>query len=299
MGGKQAQASNGTLNGHAYAAVGKVPISIPGGFYLIATIIKSAIPYLLFLFLYGINQQVHILPRFTDIDCVHLHNVSAWEDCIFHFSPHKVISSHSSQFLDILSTVPYLMHYVIPVLYPLFLYWKGQVEDICRFYWLLGWAMWIHYLIWFLLPTAPPWVYENWSRFARPNTTMPPFHLQHKEGCAFARVDALTGIPFFFNMFASNPVPFASFPSGHVSWPTCIYITSPPGGKAFMVYIMWVAWATMYSCHHYISDAISAVLLVVFTKWLLIYLSDRSVRTGLRETSCASCPAVVCPLNMV
>ena len=239
-----------------------------------------------------INQQVHILPRFTDIDCVRLHNVSAWESVIFRgFAPHRFISSHHTPFLDVLSGLPYLLHYVIPVIYPLFLYYRGQIDDVCRFYWLLGWAMWVHYLIWFLLPTAPPWVYDNWSKFS--NTTMPPFHLQHKEGCAFARLDARTGIPFFFNLFASNHVPFASFPSGHVSWPMCIYLTWAPGGKLFIGYVVWMAWATLYSCHHYLIDALCAVVLVISTKKLLLYLSERRPRDQF------SCPAIVCPLSMV
>src|ERR1051325_10395082 len=101
--------------------------------------------------------------------------------------------------------------------------------------------MWGHYVIWYLLPTAPPWAYAYIS-----NQPMPSYHikvdtvvlraggsiheqqlliqpkptvdLSHREGAAFARVDAITGYRFFYNMFVGNPVPFAAFPSGHVAW---------------------------------------------------------------------------------
>lgn len=276
-----------------------VPLVVPSGggggigLQTSLTILKSTVPYLLFLLLYGLNQQLHILPRFTDLDCIYLHNVSGWEQLLLHASPHRLISSHSSPVLDLLSAVPYLLHYVIPVLYPLYLYCHGHLDDIARFYWLLGWTMWIHYIVWFALPTAPPWVYDNWSRFANSSSPPPPLYLQHKEGCAFARLDARTGLPFFFNMFASNPVPFASFPSGHVAWATCMYLTCPPGGRLFALYIVWVAWATLYSCHHYLSDAVCAVLLVAVTRRLLMHLHDRRPREQF------TCPAIVCPLNMV
>ena len=268
----------------------------PPRFPQFINILRGLIPYILFLFFYGINGQIHLLPRFDDIDCITLHNISAFEQFVFHFQTHKLISSLSSPVLDILSAVPYLCHYVIPVLYPLFLYCKGRIDDVPKFYWLLGWVMWAHYTVWFLLPTAPPWLYANAEQYKQANMTIPPLPDQHKEGCAFGRLDAMTGIPFFFNMFKGNPIPFGSFPSGHVAWPTCIYLTLPPGGRFFLLYIVWMAWATMYSCHHYVSDAIAAVILVICVKKSIGYLSDRATRT--RESSC-TLPSVVCPLQMV
>ena len=261
--------------------------SCRGKFQTISTVLKSAVLFIMFLVLYRINQQVHILPRFSDIDSMRLHNVSAWESIIFgEFAPHHFVSVHHTPLLDVLSTIPYSLHYFIPVLYPLYLYYHERITDISQVFWLMGCTMWIHYLIWFLLPTAPPWVYDNWSKFS--DTTMPPFHLQHKEGCAFARLDTQTGIPFFFNRFASNPVPFASFPSGHVSWPMCIYLMWAPGGKLFIGYIVWMVWATLYACHHYLSDALCAIILVVTTKTLLLHLKEHRAKEQFwgRATTC-------------
>ena len=282
------------MNGVGHAA--SKGLSSAPVMHQLLTILRSLVPYLLFLFFYGINNQVHILPRFTDIGCITLHNISAFENFVFHFHMHKVVSSVSHTATDVLSAIPYLMHYVIPILYPLYLFCKGRTDDICRFYWLLGWVMWAHYVIWFIWPTAPPWLYANMEKYRTLNTTIPPLSMQHKEGCAFARLDALTGIPFFFKMFAGNPVPFGSMPSGHVAWPTIIYVTLPPGGRIFALYILWVAWATLYSCHHYLSDAIAAVLLVLAVKKLVLYFSERNVRS--RENIC-SFQGIVCPLHIV
>ncbi|ELU10320.1 hypothetical protein CAPTEDRAFT_203978 [Capitella teleta] len=288
---------NGSVANGSAALAGLKPVTVTSGYSQFITILKSTIPYLAFLFLYGINQQVHILPKFDDLDCIHLYNMSAIEFRIWHFLPHKLVSSLHTPFLDVMAAIPYLMHYVIPILYPLYLYCRGQVEFISKFYWLLGWCMWFMFIIWFFFPTAPPWTYDNLELFQRMNyTTMPPYNVQHKEGCAFHRLDEMTGIHFFFGMFSGNPVPFASFPSGHVSWPACIYATLPPGGRLFSLYVLWVAWATLYSCHHYLLDAVMAVIIVTGVRRLLVWLAERPSRN--RDSTCGF-QGVVCPLNMV
>ncbi|KAK2162394.1 hypothetical protein LSH36_99g00015 [Paralvinella palmiformis] len=281
-------------SGPAYTPLGP----LPRAHYCrqIVDVIKSAIPYLAFLAIYGINPHVHILPRFEDVNCIHLYNVSAFEYTILHCQVHELVSSLHNVVLDFLSAVPYLMHYALPVIYPAFLYFTGRLELISRFYWLMGITMWVMFIIWKFLPTAPPWMYDNMEQYAKSGTTAPPLHLMHREGCAFARLDRLTGLKFFFNMFGGNPVPFASFPSGHVAWPMCIYVTSAPGGRIFAIYVLWVAWATLYSCHHYLSDAVVAALMVVILYKISNYVSEK-----LRQRTKPLCnlPAVVCSLNIV
>jgi len=262
------------------------------------TIVRSALPQLLFLSIYGLNLRFHLLPKLSDLGCVHLYNVSAVEEALLHTAPHRLVSSASNGVFDVFSAIPYLLHYLIPVVYPLFLYFRGQTDDISRFYWLLGWASWTLFAIWFLLPTAPPWLYESgYGAYIRgTNSSVLTGELLtslHKEGCAFSRLDAWTGMSFFYNMFKNNPVPFASFPSGHVVWPTCIYVTSPPGGRVFALYVLWMTWATLYSCHHYLSDALAAVVVVLVVKRLLTHFENRSART--RPLDCS----VVCPFAMV
>jgi len=175
--------------------------------------------------------------------------------------------------------------------------------------------MWAHYAIWYLLPTAPPWAYltrhshiqvdaqlQTSSDLIQPgalqallkgsdptNTDDLPgnnlsdmplvgtrINLLHREGAAFARVDALTGHSFFYKMFDGNPVPFGAFPSGHVTWPMCILLTAPPGGRSrFSLYVLLVVWATLYTSHHYLLDVIGAICVTVACSWLLHSLSER------------------------
>ena len=261
---------NGYINGH-------LPTTVTGNAALqkISHVIRSMLPIVFFLTIYALNPTVHVLPMVEDIGCVHIHTINAIEEFLFGCHPHRFVSALHNPFLDMMSAVPYLIHYIIPIVFPLYLLLKGQFDDIPRFYWLIGWTMWAHFLIWLIFPHTPPWVLDNIHRYNLTSSTA--VTMKHREGCAFERLDRLTGQPFFYNMFLSNPIPYASFPSGHVAWPTVIHVIGGPGGNYFTIYLAWMIWATMYTCHHYVLDAIGALVLVWITQRVLKYLTDKQV----------------------
>ena len=244
------------------------------GCQLVCDILKSAIPYLIYLVIYSANGYLHILPRYDDLPDVMLYNISAIEYQVLHVSIEKYITFHHHITLDFMAATPYLLHYGISVAYPLYLFMIGKAEDIQNFYWLLGWMLWVKYVIWYVFPTAPPWLYNNMNLLSQNGSTIQPINNHHGEGCAFRRLDAFMGSQFFFNMFSHNPVPFGAFPSGHVASPTIIFMIRPPGGNVFALYVLWIAWATIYSCHHYLFDVIGAVLLVLGVKHMRNMVKD-------------------------
>lgn len=249
----------------------------------LATVGRSALPFLAFLMVYGVNGRLAVLPRADDVSRDRLTNISGLERRLFGgVMPGELVAGLSNPVLDLLAAVPYLVHYALPVAFPLF--WLATerlgaaFQRSARFYWLLGWTMWAHYVIWFALPTAPPLVVGHWhaphlnatAAAAAPAGASPP-----REGCAFARVDRLTGVPLFRTMFANNPVPYASFPSGHVAWPSVALVASVADRcsrrrRAILAaYVAWVGWATLYSCHHYLLDAVVAFAVVCAVHRLL------------------------------
>lgn len=251
-------------------------------------IVLSAVPYLLFLFFYGINPYTHVLPLAADIGRANLRNVSAWEGHLFPWQLHVVVSSVHFLPLDFLAAVPYLGHYAIPVLYPAFLYLLDRLELILQFYRLLGLTMWGHYVIWLVAPTLPPWALDFLTAHQKSNASSMAETIltAHKEGPAFARIDSFIGRPFFYGMFVGNPVPFGSFPSGHVAWPMCIFMTLPGYQlrSRFSVYVVWVAWATLYTGHHYVLDIIGALALVGGLARLMGYVAQA------QQTRCSILP---------
>lgn len=224
-----------------------------------------------------------------------MHTINNIEKFFLGFHPHEVVSAYHTTFLDFLSAIPYLMHYAIPVAFPLYLAYRGLVDDIHRFYWLMGWCMWFNYFIWLAFPHTPPWVLLNLNAPHNANVSMESL-MVHREGCAFQRLDSYMGKDFFFNMFQGNPILFASFPSGHVAWPTVIYLSGPaPGGNYFLFYILYMAWATLYTCHHYLLDAIGAILMVLIARKVLNILADKNVCGSDHKCRLGS---VACPLHV-
>lgn len=256
-------------------------------------VVKSAVPLLMFLLMYSLNKVLHLLPLLQDLGCVHIHTIDTIEGFLLGCHPHRIISANHNVLLDLLSAVPYLLHYSIPVFFPLYLLLRGNIEGITKFYWLIGWVMWVHYFVWLVFPHTPPWVIDNLVQYN--STPLPSSAMSHREGCAFARIDRLTGLPFFFKMFSGNPIPYGSFPSGHVAWAHCMHATGGPGGNYFVIYVILVAWATLYSCHHYISDVIAALIVVAVTKKVITSLAQKQVCT-----SDYKCPPLVatCPFNV-
>ena len=124
----------------------------------VGDLLKAASPQILFLICYGLNTTTHILPLFSDLGCVRLNNITAVEINAIGFSTNRWLSSSPDHVLDILAAIPYLLHYTIPVLGPLYIYLTHGLEDVARFFWLLGWASWVLYAIWFIYPTGPPWL---------------------------------------------------------------------------------------------------------------------------------------------
>ena len=126
-------------------------------------LLRSAAPQILFLICYGLNSTTHVLPVFSDLGCVGLNNVTALEMSVFGFSANRWLSSSSDHALDVMAAVPYLLHYTIPVLGPIYIYLTRGLNDVAQFFWLLGWASWVLYAIWFIYPTAPPWLFiDHW-----------------------------------------------------------------------------------------------------------------------------------------
>lgn len=283
----------------------------------------STVPCLVFLVVYGSNDRLRILPRASDVHCVTLYNVSALEVQLFSIAPHRFIASvHQSHVLDLLAALPYMLHYLIPFLFPIYLCVGRHSDHVSCFFRLLGCSLWAHYAIWYMLPTAPPWVYDSLRATQAPASADPKRSepglvplaagsLEHREGCAFARLDEWTGIPLFYMIFNGNPVPFASFPSGHVAWPMCVLMSLPVGTgrrrrSAVVMYIAWVSWATMYSCHHYLLDIVSAIgvtllcqrlmMAIIACRWTsnsfsIIRLRRQPWRPGQHLTRC--CPPTV------
>jgi len=121
---------------YTYPTVEDIVLNLPA-------ILSSLVPYTLFLIVFALNPFIHVLMTVDDVTrvrdvggCLTLFNVSSWESHVTSFSVHRLVSSLNCTALDLISTVPYMVHYVIPILFPVYLAMTNRIEYISK------WVIW-------------------------------------------------------------------------------------------------------------------------------------------------------------
>eukprot|EP00118_Oscarella_pearsei_P024688 m.306597 g.306597 ORF g.306597 m.306597 type:complete len:328 (+) comp41385_c0_seq1:207-1190(+) len=233
----------------------------------LAKFLLAGIPFIAYLLIFksyvflrrilGMSKEVHpntvILP---------------WlEETIFHCFPHRVVSYYSHPLLDFLAAIPYLVHFVIPFLFLIYLASnRYRRRFVYSYIWCAGWVNVIAVSFQLLFPTAAPWfvdsaVYDSVD--GRLIGSLP-------NEAAFQRLDALMGFRFFHNLYAQSPVKFGALPSLHVAWPTVVLVNHPWIGMKFAAaHVAWISWAALYSNHHYAVDALGGILLVLLVHLMM------------------------------
>jgi hypothetical protein len=179
---------------------------------------------------------------------------------IFQCLPHRVLSSNPNTVLDFLAAVPYLVHFPLPILFLVYLYFSHRRRrQIYAFLWCAGWVNLLAVLVQFLFPTAPPWftdtaVFDEKGQFLGSGNNE----------AGFERLDKLLHMQMFHNIYSASPVKFGAMPSLHVAWPAIILVCRPWISSQFGIFhVVWIAWAAMYSNHHYGVDAMAGILLAL------------------------------------
>ncbi len=104
-----------------------------------------------------------------------------------------------------------------------------------------------------LLPCSPPW-YENMYGLAPANYSMPG------SPAGLAAIDKLFHIDLYTSTFTASPMVFGAFPSLHSGSATieALFMSNifPRLRPLFILYTLWLWWATMYLSHHYAVDLV-------------------------------------------
>lgn len=145
----------------------------------------------------------------------------------------------------------------------------------------IGYMMLIGAMIQVFFPCSPPW-YENMYGLAPANYSIPG------SPAGLARIDKLFGVDLYTSSFTASPLPFGAFPSLHAGGATieALFMSHafPKLKPLFVVYALWLWWATMYLSHHYAVDLIGggflAAVVFYFTKsrFLPRMQSDKNLR---------------------
>lgn len=89
----------------------------------------------------------------------------------------------------------------------------------------------------------------------------PALYTMHGSPGGLARIDKLFGNSAYTNTFTNAPMPFGAFPSLHAGCSTADALLLnhffPKGRWAYVAYVLWLYWSTMYLTHQYVYASIS------------------------------------------
>ncbi|KAL8930332.1 MAG: hypothetical protein Q9172_000040 [Xanthocarpia lactea] len=188
----------------------------------------------------------------------------ALENILYGANISNILSAHQNTFLDIMAWLPYgIIHFGAPVVFSIIMFIfasPGTVPVFARSY---GYMNLVGVSIQLLFPCSPPW-YENMYGLAPANYTI------KGSPAGLARIDNLFGIALYTTTFTGSPMVFGAFPSLHAGSAVieALFMSHvfPRLRPLFVVYALWLWWATMYLSHHYAVDLVGGSLLagVVF-----------------------------------
>lgn len=182
----------------------------------------------------------------------------ALENMFYGANLSKFLSAHQNTVLDILAWLPYgIIHFGAPFVCSTVMFIFGPPGTIPNFARSFGWMNVVGVTIQLLFPCSPPW-YENIYGLAPANYSIPG------SPAGLARLDLLFGIDLYTSKFTASPMVFGAFPSLHAGSATieALFMSHvfPQYWGFFLVYTMWLWWATMYLSHHYAVDLVGGSL---------------------------------------
>ncbi|CAF0953499.1 unnamed protein product [Brachionus calyciflorus] len=103
-------------------------------------------------------------------------------------------------------------------------------------------------LIQYIIPTPPPWMLLMDEKIQEAN---------------FYRVDVLLHFKLFKSIYSQSKLVCGAFPSLHTAWPSIIFFGGQYWiGKWFCLgHVCLIAFAALYSMHHYLIDILFGILL--------------------------------------
>lgn len=194
----------------------------------------------------------------------------------------NILSAHKSTFLSIMAWLPYgITHFGAPVVCSGIMFVFAAPGTVPMFARSFGWMNLIGVAIQLSFPCSPPW-YENKYGLVPANYTI------KGSPAGLAAIDELFGIALYTPGFTGSPIVFGAFPSLHAGSAVmeALFMSQvfPRLTPVFVVYTLWLWWATMYLSHHYAVDLVGGSLLsgviyfVVKSKFLPRQQPDKMFR---------------------
>ncbi len=163
------------------------------------------------------------------------------------FMSHHVVAA------DLAAAVPYFGFAYFAVGYAVWLRFR-DVRKMSVFTWAFAFANGISFVVWILVPVAPPWyVHVHGCAVSLADAPSP---------AGLSRVDALLGIPYFSHFYSRAASVFGALPSMHCAYPMLGLFTAWRGAgnkerALHVAYAAWMAASAIYLGHHWVIDVLA------------------------------------------
>lgn len=224
-------------------------------------LVVALMPFIVF----GISYDwMNIVPNYevNPVDVAGIYNA---EKSIFGIAtaagtltPNEFFALHTSPAMDFMAGVFYLCWVPLPIVFGLFLYFRGRGEAYLHFAVVFLLVNLIGFAGYYIHPAAPPWYVAHHGFEAIPGT--------HGEVAGLGAFDAMTGLGIFDALYARNANVFAAVPSLHSAYTLVALIYAvryrcSAVWKAVLAVVTLGIWFTaVYTSHHYIIDVCLGIL---------------------------------------
>jgi len=238
-----------------------------GLFFGSGTTRKVLMALIFFAIYWVIYDSMRVLPNF-EVNPVHVREPYDIEKAMFGFqyngervTPNEYFAVNTHPVADVLSGLFYLCWVPVPIAFALWLFFKDKrmLLDFSLSFLLVnlfGFALYYAY------PAAAPWYVEL-------HGFQENFNIPGNEA-GLANFDRILGVNLFHSMYAKNANVFAAIPSLHAAYPLItlyfgVKMRLRVASLVFLVILLGIWWAAVYSRHHYIIDVLLGAACAVAT----------------------------------
>lgn len=227
---------------------------------------RKLVVALLPFFIFGISYDwMNLLPNY-EVNPVDVEGLYTTEKRLFGITvaggavltPNEYFALHHCSAMDFMSGIFYLCWVPLPIIFGIWLYFKGERRAYLHFAIVFLLVNLIGFAFYYIHPAAPPWYVAMHGMEAIPGTP--------GEVAGLGRFDEMTGLNIFHLLYSRNANVFAALPSLHSAY-TLVALIYAIRFKAPRLWIILLAvvtlgiWLTaVYSSHHYIIDVMCGII---------------------------------------
>lgn len=224
-------------------------------------LVVALIPFAIF----GISYDwMNILPNYK-VNPVDIEGLYSTEKSLFGITvgeamtltPNEFFAIHHSAWMDLLAGFFYLCWVPVPILFGLWLFWKGQSNVYVRFALMFLMVNLVGFALYYVHPAAPPWYVASHGFGFIEGTP--------GEVAGLGRFDELTSLGIFHGLYARNANVFAAMPSLHSAYMLVAFLYALKARCPLAMKIAWgvicvgIWFTAVYTSHHYILDVMGGI----------------------------------------